>query len=258
MEAFFFGSSSSALYGVYHSPSAGRDRFEGIVMCYPFGQEYMRAHRAFRQLGDQLAKKGYHVLRFDYRGTGDSAGELEDVSPHDWLVDIETAVQELKDVSGVKKVSLLGLRLGGLLAGQVAADNANISRLILWDPVISGGAYISELCGDIKTVEDGALSSKSINAEGAIHFNGFCMTAGFQQALEALNLLELTVSPGLLRLLLVSHENDDFKSLKECWGGDDSFLYQHQAAPYNWNYVDHVGGIMLPQPVMQAIVNNLS
>ena len=41
-----------------------------------------------------LAERGQHVLRFDYRGTGDSFGELAEVSVHDWVEDIALAVRE--------------------------------------------------------------------------------------------------------------------------------------------------------------------
>ena len=78
MRPFYFGDSEEALYGVYHSPQ-GEHRDEGVVLCAPFGQEAMRTHRALRQLATLLTKRGYHVLRFDYRGTGDSALDIYEV-----------------------------------------------------------------------------------------------------------------------------------------------------------------------------------
>ena len=48
MEAMFFGQSTAPLYGVYHPANLSSDRMEGIVICPPFGQEYMRSHRALR------------------------------------------------------------------------------------------------------------------------------------------------------------------------------------------------------------------
>ena len=53
MTPMYFGSSTSPLYGVYHAPM-GHDRNQGVLLCYPFGQQYMRAHRAFRQMTTQL------------------------------------------------------------------------------------------------------------------------------------------------------------------------------------------------------------
>ncbi len=47
---------------------------KSIVLCHPWGQEYLRAHRSMRQLGNLLAAAGHHVFRLDYFGTGDSGG----------------------------------------------------------------------------------------------------------------------------------------------------------------------------------------
>ena len=68
-----FGPVGSPLFGCYHPPD-GAARRSGVVLCYPFGQEYVRAHRAFRLLANRLASVGFHVLRFDYHGCGDSSG----------------------------------------------------------------------------------------------------------------------------------------------------------------------------------------
>ena len=48
-------------------------RQSAIVLCQPLGHGYLRAHRAFRNLAVSLASQGFHVLRFDYYGCGDSA-----------------------------------------------------------------------------------------------------------------------------------------------------------------------------------------
>lgn len=140
MNPIFFGQTESPLYGVYHPPQSDA-RDAGIVLCYPFGQEYMRAHRAYRQLALLLAKKGFHVLRFDFRGTGDSSGDMEGVGAEHWLRDIDDAVQELRESTGVTRVSVLGLRLAALFAACACAQRSDIDRLIVWDPVISGELY---------------------------------------------------------------------------------------------------------------------
>src|SRR5918992_3821916 len=112
MNPFFFGSSQQPLYGVYHPPKARVPRRIGVVLCYPLWQEYMRAHRAFRQLAILLAKAGFPVLRFDYFGTGDSGGDSESGDVAQWTADVCTAIDELKDTAGVRSVSLVGLRVG--------------------------------------------------------------------------------------------------------------------------------------------------
>jgi alpha/beta superfamily hydrolase len=46
----------------------------------------MLTHLVLRELSMAFAERGQHVLRFDYRGTGDSFGELGKVTVADWLV----------------------------------------------------------------------------------------------------------------------------------------------------------------------------
>ncbi len=251
MEAFFFGPSATQLFGAYHAPQ-GTSRREGIVLCNPFGQEYMRAHRSFRRLAINLAAKGFSVLRFDYRGTGDSAGTLQGVTAKDWMQDIEYAIQELMDIAAVQKISLLGLRLGALLATEVAAKNKSVNKLVLWDPIVSGQAYIDEIAAEILIKES---RSRFIANDGTLHFNGFSMPITFKDSLSS---LDLTSVQGLERLFaaeIVSHENPGFERLQQAYKMLPRFHYQLAPAPHDWNYVDHVGGILWPQTIVDAIEN---
>lgn len=252
MEVFFFGPVSAQLLGVYHPASLEQERYQGVVLCYPFGQEYMRAHRAYRQLATSLAAKGYHVLRFDYRGTGDSAGGLDDVTAQQWLEDIDYAVQELKDMAGVHHVTLVGLRLGGLLAGEAATRRRDISGLVLWDPVIRGRGYREELLTKVKQVAAHKRLANFVDARGNLHFNGFYLSPELQASLDELNLLSR--QPDCKRILqLVSHQTESFAELLTAWSDLEGFDYRHRPAAHDWNYVDHVGGILLPQPVLNEI-----
>jgi pimeloyl-ACP methyl ester carboxylesterase len=244
------------LLGVYHPADAQLDLRRGIVFCYPFGQEYMRAHRAMRLLADMLARKGYHVFRFDYRGTGDSAGQLEAFSPIDWLDDIEAAVQELRDIAGLQRIGLLGLRLGALLAKEVAARRADIEQLLLWDPVVSGAEYLSELRREIDS-RTGNPKSNFVAANSDLHFNGFCLSQSFQAQLGTLDMVAPPVAPSTRVAQFVSHERAEFERIRAALQNRDGYTYQVVAAPHDWNYVDHVGGILLPQPIMTAIASSL-
>src|SRR6187402_2642822 len=83
-------------------PSAAR----GVVLCQPFGREAMWVHKGWRVLAENLAAAGSPTLRFDYAGTGDSAGESEDFGEGEeqlerWLKSIRAAVAFLKQTTGV-------------------------------------------------------------------------------------------------------------------------------------------------------------
>lgn len=250
MEALLFGSSAAHLYGVYHPAESGKARSEGIVVCSPFGQEGMRAHRSLRQLATDLSRLGYDVLRFDYRGTGDSAGDIEGVTPSDWLEDIAHAMEELRDISGVTRISLLGLRMASVLVALVAKSHPT-RRLVLWDPVESGQAYLDEVLAAIE--EDTSDSSNFVDSEGAIHFNGFAIPVAFQTSLASMVYPASDELDDCDVLQVVSHEDESLARLRKRLSSLESFEYQHAPAPHDWNFVDHVGGVMFPQPVMQAI-----
>ncbi|WP_457336708.1 alpha/beta fold hydrolase [Rhizobacter sp. P5_C2] len=151
MNPFFFGTRQRRLFGVY-SParaSASGSGTKAVLLCPPWGQEYLRAHRAMKQLATLLNQAGVHVLRFDWFGTGDSAGEMLDASLAGWQADIETAIDELKDTTDAARVGLVGLRLGGTLAAGVAARRRkDVDSVVLWDPVVSGEGYLKELLAD--------------------------------------------------------------------------------------------------------------
>lgn len=256
MTPLLFGSAAAPLYGMYHPPEAA-PKDMGVVLCYPFGQEYMRAHRAYRQLSLLLAKKGFHVLRFDYRGTGDSSGDIDDVSVDDWITDVRSAVSELKELSDVSRMSVVGLRLGALVAALACEQGDGTDQLIVWDPVVSGQQYVDELLAEIAAEVPDSYSPHSGNRElagGTLHYNGFVMPASLRNALGQLSLDAILPASVDRVLQLVSHEEPRFFRLRDAWRAHPSFRYQYTPGPHDWNFVDAFGGILLPQPLIQAIV----
>jgi len=143
MLPFYFGRSDHRLFGTYDAP-AEHSSPRGVLICNAAGSEYYNAHRACRTLARKLAGSGVHAMRFDYFGTGDSAGEEGDVRPDDWLGDVGTAVAELLDLAGLRKIDLVGLRVGAALAAAVAGGIPEIERICLWDPILDP----SDIVGD--------------------------------------------------------------------------------------------------------------
>ncbi len=116
-----------------------------MLICYPFGQEYIRAHRACLHLTTKIATAGFAAMRFDYFGTGDSGGESNEASLEQWLGDIDTACEELINRSGATSVVLVGLRLGASLAFQAAARRSDLAGLVLWEPIVNSADYVAAL-----------------------------------------------------------------------------------------------------------------
>jgi len=131
-----------ALVGLFHA--TGRPATVGALLCPPVSQTLMRTQRIYRQLATQLAERGIAALRFDYYGSGDSAGDSVELDWERCLADIATAAAELRERSGCREVIGFGAQLGGSLA-LAAAHRAGFSRLVLWDPILDGSAYVARL-----------------------------------------------------------------------------------------------------------------
>lgn len=142
----FFGHPESPLFGVYHcAHGANLVHPRAVVLCPPIGQEYIRTHWNSRLLANQIARRGIHVLRFDYHGIGDSTGSVIDVDDIEiWRQNIVSAVAHLKQECGAQTVMLFGQRFGGLLAGQVAQKRLDINSVVLWEPVLRGEEYLDD------------------------------------------------------------------------------------------------------------------
>lgn len=140
-----FGSRERLMLGIY-TPAASPRKRRGVLFLNPWGIEAMRAHRSIKHLSDALVRAGMDSFRFDYYGTGDSFGDDRDVTLSGCLDDAAWALDELLGAASVSRVTVVGLRLGGLLAGQLAARRAReIDQLVLWDPPPTGRAYLEAL-----------------------------------------------------------------------------------------------------------------
>ena len=209
----------------------------------------MRCHRAFRQLSTLFTKAGFPVLRFDYFGTGDSGGEGEQGTIDRWVDDVGTAIQELKDTAGVKRVSLIGLRLGATLALMCSEGRDDIQDLVCWDPIVDGKEYNRDL-----------LRAAGLNGgpvSGTIGILGFPLT---ERMRADLNQLDLTKHrPGAKRpMVVVSSETSEYTNLKNSLESSPGFEYHHIPSEGNWNEVDNFGSMLLPQAIIQGIVASVT
>lgn len=257
MNPIIFGRAPRALFGVYHPPKAMQARPSAVVLCYPFGQEYMRAHRAFRQMAMLLAKAGFHVLRFDYSGTGDSSGDGDHVSVAEWVADAGEAAEELKETAEVSRVSFVGLRLGAAIAAMAAEGRSDVDDVVLWDPAVRGRDYLAEI---LEERTDSAGHSRTSRAsDGTIGAMGFPVPEVLRTGLDGLDLLRVGPPRGRSsRLVVVSHERPEYTALAE--HPLDGVTASLQVVPSggSWNEVDDYGGALIPVVLIQAIVSHLS
>lgn len=140
---FFFGPARESLFGILHQPE--QPAGSAVVLCHPFAEEKLWAHRVFVTFARRLAARGVAVLRFDYMGNGDSGGSFSASSLATACADVKCAAGEVQRRTGADGVTLVGLRMGATIASLVAEDLAAVRRLVLWSPIVDGGRYMQEL-----------------------------------------------------------------------------------------------------------------
>ncbi len=143
-QPFFFGQADEKLFGFLHQPKKTGNN-TAILLCYPVGQEYIRIYRSYKLLANQLSNNGSYVMRFDYFGTGDSSGSSEECNFKHLSQNINQAIEQLKEKSGIDKVSIVATRLGATVAASVSSKRNDVDDLLLLDPVINGNEYIKNL-----------------------------------------------------------------------------------------------------------------
>ena len=213
ISALYFGNSQRPLFGVYHPPRPRVAKDVGVLLCYPIAQEYMTTHWAFRRLSNLLSKAGFHVLRFDYFGTGDSAGDSGGGNVIQWKADIHAAATELKNKAGVKKVSVVGLRLGAALAAEASNEGLDVKELVLWDPVVNGKSHI----GELKAMHHDRFPNRREQATDG-NFDellGFPFPSELRTSIEQIDLLDPPHCIAERPFLIVSEERSEYLQLRD-------------------------------------------
>jgi exosortase A-associated hydrolase 1 len=105
--AIVFRCEADSLLGILHTPAHGAARI-GVLVVVGGPQYRVGSHRQFVLMSRALARAGFAVFRFDYRGMGDSEGE-----PHTFE-DIHADIRAALDAFCAEHPNLDGIVLWGL------------------------------------------------------------------------------------------------------------------------------------------------
>jgi alpha-beta hydrolase superfamily lysophospholipase len=216
---FYFKSEDGQLFAWLHSPTGPSTSKVGVVICAPFGYEAICARRSIREFSEAIAVAGIPALRFDYLGTGDSADSDENADHIAvWTRDLIAAIHELRRLTGVERVCLLGIRLGAMLAVLAAADSRTVDSLILVGPVVSGRRYVRELrttqlagIALSRSAGDDGDSDTKKPASKELEAGGFSMSGATLASLALVDLQAAAAPP--VRSMLI-FDNDKLPSAK--------------------------------------------
>ncbi len=135
----WFGPEEAPIFGLVNAKE--REIRGAVVLCYPLGREHLSAYPTFSRLATRIADLGLLALRFDYRSTGDSFDRTQPESSSSQLLeDVGHAIDFVRSLGAVH-VSMIGMRMGALLAA-VAAATEPVDQVVMWDPCTSGRSFI--------------------------------------------------------------------------------------------------------------------
>src|SRR5260370_33876158 len=103
----------SPLYAAYHAAEGSRHDTElPVVIVPPLFEERKSAFATLRKLAIELAAQGHPVMRFDYRGSGESGSSSAMRRWEHLEQDVATGRKTLASLSGKPDSALDGRRLG--------------------------------------------------------------------------------------------------------------------------------------------------
>lgn len=200
----FLTGASGRLF-VLHATADGGGKIgqDAVLYLPPFAEEMNRSRRMAYLLARTLAEKGFDLLILDLFGTGDSEGDFEEARWETWSRDAQTAFNWLQG-QGYQRICLVGLRLGALLALELAALNtsdAGLSKIVMWQPVLRGETYLTQFlrirlaAGLTQEEEDGRETVQTLRTRldqgETLEIAGYALTPEMASDIDALEIHDL-------------------------------------------------------------------
>jgi len=188
------------LRGMIHLPH-GKELFPAVALFHGWSGQRMESHFIFVKLARLLAKNKIVAARFDFRGSGESDGEFENMTISQEIEDGMEIMHFLAGHSLVNnnRLGIVGLSLGGYVAQRMAVKRNDISCLALWSTI-----------ADVREVlQSGQMFEKlkeELNKKGYADINGLKLKKNFFIDLSQTKKIEASSHQGKV---LIIHGTED-------------------------------------------------
>jgi pimeloyl-ACP methyl ester carboxylesterase len=135
----FLNPQGQLLRGILHEPDPRLERHICVLLLSPGIKGRVGPHRLYLKLAARLVPLGFHVLRFDYFGLGDSSGEIGEnelaevyaaIQSGRYVDDTVAAMNWAQEVLGISRFVGSGLCGGSISALLTAAQDPRIECLL--------------------------------------------------------------------------------------------------------------------------------
>lgn len=135
----FANQEGQMLHGILHVPAPGLARGVCVLLLSPGIKGRVGPHRLYLKIAARLTPLGFHVLRFDYHGLGDSEGELPErlladmynsIQAGRYVGDTISAMDWMQETFGIRRFVGSGLCGGSISALTTAESDSRIECLL--------------------------------------------------------------------------------------------------------------------------------
>ncbi len=122
-------SEGQKLSGILHLPE--RENPPCVIASH--GLLSSKDSEKYIALGSRLSREGIAMLRFDFRGIGESEGRIEDDTVSRRITDLGSAIDFLRSRRDLgNRIGLLGSSLGGYVSLIKASTDKKIRAIVIW------------------------------------------------------------------------------------------------------------------------------
>lgn len=143
-QPLWLGVAQRQLYAALHRPAV-LEPVRGVLLVPPLLHEQPRSRRFIAEVASAFAAQGVAALRFDYFGSGDSAGRSDELLLSTMQEDLHVAAGALRAQAGVSSVAVMAWRASALVVWDWLRHGGTASELILWEPIVDGDEWLADL-----------------------------------------------------------------------------------------------------------------
>jgi dipeptidyl aminopeptidase/acylaminoacyl peptidase len=129
IETVSFQSEGQRISGILHLP--GKENPPCVIASH--GLLSSKDSEKYIALGERISKEGIAMLRFDFRGIGESEGRIEDDTVSRRIVDLSSAIGFIRSRPDLgNRIGLVGSSLGGFISLIKASMDKEIRAVVIW------------------------------------------------------------------------------------------------------------------------------
>jgi len=128
-EKVVFESEGQKISGILHLP----EKQKPLCVIASHGLLSSKDSEKYIALGEKFSQEGMAMLRFDFRGIGESEGRMEDDTVSRRVIDLGAAIAFVRSHPALgKKIGFIGSSLGGYISLIRASMDQQIKGIVTW------------------------------------------------------------------------------------------------------------------------------